>query len=380
MNRLAEIEARKTEIRSAIESANLEELAKFQEELESLSAEETEIRKREEIAKSLEVNPNLGNTVKTEKETTEMNNNSLESQEYRSAFMEYVTKGTEIPTEFRAAITSVSADNGAVIPTTVLNEIVTKLENYGDILSRVRRVAYPAGVTVPTSATKFEAVWQNENAAGESQKMATVSLVFAAYQLRCNAGVSFQMDVRSLAAFEAALIKNVADAMGKALEKAIVSGTGVGQPTGILSATPAAKVDATACDYVTLTKAVKAVPSAYKKDFVFIMNEGTALEFATMTDKNGQPIINAGIVQTPQYRFLGHDVVLTDALPDFNAASATNTVAVLFDLSKYMLNTSYDVDLYTYTDNATRQKVYDSIALVDGKVIDANGLVFVNKK
>mgnify|MGYP000988466230 FL=1 len=46
MNRLAEIEARKTEIRSAIESANLEELAKFQEELESLSVEETEIRKR----------------------------------------------------------------------------------------------------------------------------------------------------------------------------------------------------------------------------------------------------------------------------------------------------------------------------------------------
>ena len=110
------------------------------------------------------------------------------------------------------------------------------------------------------------------------------------------------------------------------------------------------------------------------------MNEGTALNFATMVDKNGQPIINAGIVQSPQYKFLGHEVVLTDALPDFDAAATTNTVAVLFDLSKYMLNTSYEVDLYTYTDNATRQKVYDSIALVDGKVIDANGLVFINKK
>lgn len=379
MNRIDEIKARKVEIRSLIDSADMETLKAFQDELAILNEEAEELRTREEIAKQLETNNNLGNSLNL-KGLNEMNNISLESQEYRSAFMEYVTKGTEIPAEFRAAATSVSADNGAVIPTTVLNEIVTKLEKYGDILPRVRRVSYPAGVTVPTSATKFEAVWQNENAVGESQKMTTASISFTAYQLRCNAGVSFHMDVRSLAAFESALVKNVVDAMGKALEKAIIAGTGTGQPTGITAATAVAKVDATACDYATLVKAVKAVPSAYKKDFVFIMNEGTALNFATMVDKNGQPIINAGIVQTPQYRFLGHDVVLTDALPDFDAASATNTVAVLFDLSKYMLNTSYEVDLYTYTDNATRQKVYDSIALVDGKVIDANGLVFINKK
>lgn len=379
MNRIDEIKARKVEIRSLIDSADMETLKAFQDELAILNEEAEELRTREEVAKQLETNNNLGNSLNL-KGLNEMTNPTLESQEYRSAFMEYVTKGTEIPAEFRAAATSVSADNGAVIPTTVLNEIVTKLEAYGDILPRVRRVSYPAGVTVPTSATKFEAVWQNENAVGESQKMTTASISFTAYQLRCNAGVSFHMDVRSLAAFESALVKNVVDAMGKALEKAIVSGTGTGQPTGITAATPAAKVDATACDYATLVKAVKAVPSAYKKDFVFIMNEGTALNFATMVDKNGQPIINAGIVQTPQYRFLGHDVVLTDALPDFDAALTTNTVAVLFDLSKYMLNTSYEVDLYTYTDNATRQKVYDSIALVDGKVIDANGLVFINKK
>mgnify|MGYP001012566854 FL=1 len=379
MNRIDEIKARKVEIRSLIDSADMETLKAFQDELAILNEEAEELRTREEIAKQLETNNNLGNSINL-KGLENMNNISLESQEYRSAFMEYVTKGTEIPEEFRAAATSVTADNGAVIPTTVLNEIVTKLEKYGDILPRVRRVSYPAGVTVPTSATKFEAVWQNENAVGESQKMTTASISFTAYQLRCNAGVSFHMDVRSLAAFESALVKNVVDAMGKALEKAIIAGTGTGQPSGITTATAVAKVDATACDYATLVKAVKAVPSAYKKDFVFIMNEGTALNFATMVDKNGQPIINAGIVQTPQYRFLGHDVVLTDALPDFDAAATTNTVAVLFDLSKYMLNTSYEVDLYTYTDNATRQKVYDSIALVDGKVIDANGLVFINKK
>ena len=381
MNRLAEIEARKTEIRSAIESANLEELAKFQEELESLSVEETEIRKREEIAKSLEVKPNLGNTINLKGQET-MNTISLDSQEYRSAFMEYVTKGTEIPTEFRAAMTSVSADNGAAIPTTVLNEVVRKLENYGDILPRVRRTQFAAGVAVPNTATNFKATWQNEDAAGDSQKMATGSVVFAAYQLRCVAAVSFQMDVRSLAAFEAALVCKIADAMGVALEEAIISGTGTARPTGILSATPVKTVQVAKFDYAELVKCLKAVPSAYKKNTVFIMNEGTALTIAGMVDTNGQPVggVNMGINGQPQYRILGKEVVLTDALPDIDEATTGKTVAVLFDLSKYMLNTSYDVDLVEYRDNATRAKVYDSIALVDGKVIDANGLVFVNKK
>lgn len=380
MNRLAEIEARKAEIQGAIESSTVEELVEFRKELEDLKEEETEIRKNlKSVEEALKTNPNLGNTVKTEKETTEMTKDIYASEEYRSAFFNHVIKGQAMPEEFRGA-NSTTADNAAVIPTTVLNEVVRKLENYGDILPRVRRTQFAAGVAVPNTVTNFKATWQNEDAAGDSQKMATGNVVFAAYQLRCVAAVSFQMDVRSLAAFEAALVGKIADAMGVALEEAIISGTGTARPTGILSATPAAKVDATACDYATLIKAVKAVPSAYKKDFVFIMNEGTALEFATMTDKNGQPIINAGIVQTPKYKFLGHDVVLTNALPDFNAATATNTVAVLFDLSKYMLNTSYDVDLVEYRDNATRAKVYDSIALVDGKVIDANGLVFVNKK
>lgn len=382
MNRLAEIEARKTEIRSAIESANLEELAKFQEELESLSVEETEIRKREEIAKSLETNPNLGNTVKTEKETTQMTKDIFASEEYRSAFFEYVTKGQAMPEEFRAAATSVTTDNAAVIPTTVLNEVVRKLENYGDILPRVRRTQFAAGVAVPTSATNFKATWQNEDAAGESQKMATGNVVFAAYQLRCQSAVSFQMDVRSLAAFEAALIGKIADAMGVALEEAIISGNGTARPTGILSATPVKTVQVAKFDYTELVKCLKAVPSAYKKNTVFIMNEGTALTIAGMTDTNGQPLggVNMGIDGQPQYRILGKEVVLTDALPDIDEATVGKTVVVLFDLSKYMLNTSYDVDLVEYRDNATRAKVYDSVALVDGKVIDANGLVFVNKK
>lgn len=379
MNRLNEIMNRKLEIRKTIENADSEVLQAFKEELEALNKEEAELRSREAILNELKNDDTLGTDLLAKGEQRNMN---FESMEYRKAFMEYVTKGTEIPSEFRALNPAITADNGAVLPTAVLNEIVTKLEAFGDILPRVRRVAFPAGVVVPEMATVFTAKWQNENAKAEGDKAVTDTITFNAYQLRCSAGVSFQMDVRSLSAFEATLIKNVSDAMGKALEKAIVAGSGVGQPTGILKATPVATVTVgSEFKVADIVKIVKAIPSAYKASSVLIMNEGTALSLISATDNANRAIgsVATDLSGKPQYKVFGKQIVLTDELPDIDAAAAGDTVILGFDLSRYMLNTAYDVDLRTYIDNETRAKVYDSVALVDGKVVDANGLVFVNK-
>lgn len=379
MNRLNEIMNRKLEIRKTIENADSEVLQAFKEELEVLNEEEAELRSREAILNELKNDDTLGTDLLAKGEQRNMN---FESMEYRKAFMEYVTKGTEIPSEFRALNPAITADNGAVLPTAVLNEIVTKLEAFGDILPRVRRVAFPAGVVVPEMATVFTAKWQNENAKAEGDKAVTGTITFNAYQLRCSAGVSFQMDVRSLSAFEATLIKNVSDAMGKALEKAIVAGSGVGQPTGILKATPVATVTVgSEFKVADIVKIVKAIPSAYKASSVLIMNEGTALSLISATDNANRAIgsVATDLSGKPQYKVFGKQIVLTDELPDIDAAAAGDTVILGFDLSRYMLNTAYDVDLRTYIDNETRAKVYDSVALVDGKVVDANGLVFVNK-
>lgn len=379
MNRLNEIMNRKLEIRKTIENADSEVLQAFKEELEALNKEEAELRSREAILNELKNDDTLGTDLLAKGEQRNMN---FESMEYRKAFMEYVTKGTEIPSEFRALNPAITADNGAVLPTTVLNEIVTKLEKFGDILPRVRRVAFPAGVVVPEMATLFTAKWQNENTKAEGDKAVTGAITFNAYQLRCSAGVSFQMDVRSLSAFEATLIKNVTDAMGKALEKAIVSGSGVGQPTGILKATPVATVTVgSEFKVADIVKIVKAIPSAYKASSALIMNEGTALSLISATDNANRAIgsVATDLSGQPQYKVFGKQIVLTDELPDIDAAAAGDTVIIGFDLSRYMLNTAYDVDLRTYIDNETRAKVYDSVALVDGKVVDANGLVFVNK-
>ena len=74
--------------------------------------------------------------------------------EYRKAFMKYVCRGEALPKEYRVDAVSKSTDVGAVIPTTVLNQIVEKLESTGMILALVTRTAYKGGVSIPVSTVK----------------------------------------------------------------------------------------------------------------------------------------------------------------------------------------------------------------------------------
>lgn len=72
--------------------------------------------------------------------------------------------------EYRADAVSKSTDVGAVIPTTVLNQIVEKLESTGMILALVTRTAYKGGVSIPVSTVKPTATWVNEGAGSDKQK------------------------------------------------------------------------------------------------------------------------------------------------------------------------------------------------------------------
>ena len=82
MKRLAEIEARKAEIRSLLQSEEKVDLEALKSELESLTAEKRSIEERQEIAQSIQVGSFQARTI-VEKEENKLDENSAE---YRSAF------------------------------------------------------------------------------------------------------------------------------------------------------------------------------------------------------------------------------------------------------------------------------------------------------
>ena len=311
------------------------------------------------------------------------------SVEYRKAFMNNVLYGAPMPNKFiNADANTKTTDVGSVIPTTILEKIVEKLESTGMILPLVTRTAYKGGLAIPTSTVKPVATWTAEGSGSDKQKKTTGNIVFSYYKLRCAVSVSFEVSVVTLGVFETTIINNIAEAMTKALEQSIVSGTGSGQPTGILTETAPTgqNIDIAAdadVDYKTLINAEAALPLSYESEAVWCMTKKTFMKFIGMTDSNGQPIarVNYGVSGRPERTLLGRTVVLNDYMTSLGATIEDDTVvAFLFNFKDYVLNTNYNITVKRYEDNETDDQVTKAIMLVDGKVVDKNSLVTLTKK
>lgn len=312
-----------------------------------------------------------------------------DSIEYRKAFMNYVLNGTAIPTKFvNVAATTKTTDVGSVISPTVLNRIVEKMETTGTILPLVTKTAFAAGVTVPTSSVKPEATWVAEGTGSDTQKKTTGQIDIKGYKLRCAISMTLETSVMSLQVFETVFVNSVSEAMVKAQEKSFITGSGTGQPKGVLTEAVAdgQNIDlAVSADptYQTLVDAEAALPLAYENGAVWNMTKKTFMKFIGMVDTNKQPIarVNYGIDGKPERTLLGRRVVLNDYMTSLGAAIAKDTVvAFLFDWSDYMFNTNYNMVVKSYEDNDTEDQVTKAVMICDGKVIDKNSLVTITKK
>lgn len=410
--RLKEIEQRLAAIRTELTTRGAdmtdEEVATLEQEVTDLQEERKGLLAAQERRKKLLENIATGNPVDDNGNGTEptllrnfngangagepgngenQNGDKYGSMAYRKAFMQYVCRGTAIPAEYRSDAISTTTDVGATIPTTVLNQIVEKLENTGMILALVTRTAYKGGVSIPVSTVKPTATWVNEGAGSEKQKKDISKdgmITFAYHKLRCAVAVSLEVDTMAISAFETLLINNIVEAMTKALEQSIIDGNGTGKPKGILAETPAEgqTVKSAAPAYADLIAAEAALPQAYENGAVWCMSKKTFMSYYGLTDTNGQPIgrVNYGIAGKPERTLLGRAVVCCDYVKSYDKSLAAGTkFGFLFNFKDYVLNTNYAMGVKKYEDNETDDQVTKGIMLVDGKVVDKNSLVVLEK-
>lgn len=380
MNRLNEIKARKEELRKLLGGTEQVDLDKIQKELDDLDTEETELRRRQKIAEQINTQeePEIRQITKPQ-ETKKPAHDKFDTPEYRKAFMAYVCRNTPIPVEFRADANTLTTDIGTVIPPVTLNKIIEKLRAYGMILPRVTQTNYLQGVNIPTSDLKPTATWVAEGSGSDKQKKTTGAIVFGHYKLRVAVSASLESEYMAYSAFEAAIVQNITEAMAVAIEQAIISGTGSGQPTGILKDTSAGTtITAKALSYETLIEAEGDLPLAYENGAVWVMSKKTFMQFVGLVDTAGQPIarVNSGINGAPERTLLGRTVVLTDYVPSFSSSlTAGDVFAFLYRMQDYALNTNFSIGMTMYEDHDTDDIVRKSIIVCDGHPVDTNSLV-----
>lgn len=321
---------------------------------------------------------------------------SYDTPEYRNAFMRFCQTGTPIPAQLRPAEaranqTTTTGDVTAVIPTTIANEIISKLETYGSIYAAVTKTNVQGGVKVPILTLKPEAKWIGETTPSDTQKLkADDSVTFSYYGLECKIAQTLLVGAVTLDAFQKLFIPLATEAMVKAIEIAIFNGAGTASPLGITkdSRVPAAnKIALTDADFKSWAAWKKKVFAKMKKSYrkgTFFMAQSTFDGYIDgMTDSNGQPIgrVNYGIADGENYRFGGKTVetVEDELIAAYDDASAGDIVAVFVDLKNYAINSNLEMSVVKWTDHDTNEIKNKVIMVVDGKLLDANGVLIITK-
>lgn len=364
-------------------------------DLKELEAKIEEVEKEENGASEEERSFNPLATYGQNGGTPEMRNmDKHDTLEYRNAFMEYVCRGVAIPAEVRADATTKTGDAGAVIPTTIMNEIIQNLESYGEIYSRVRKLNVQGGMNIPILSIKPIATWITADAgSSESDKQkldAKTSVTFNYYGLECKISQTLLVNVTTIDAFQSLFVTLATEAIIKAIEVAIIAGTGNGQLLGIAVDTrvPSGnKVIMTPTDFTTWDGWKKKVFGKMKKAYrngTFIMAQGTFDGYIDgMVDGNGQPIgrVNYGIADGEVYRFGGKEVLTVeeDVIANYDDASTNDVVGVFVNLKDYAINSNMELKVVKWEDHDTNEIKNKAILICDGKLVDPNGVIIIKK-
>ena len=398
--RLQEIEARKAEIRGLLENDREVDLDALEKELKGLADEEKELRRRLDVAASIQAGTapevRVIDSTTVQKATVEPRAvDRYDTMEYRRAFMDYVTRGVKDDIlEFRVDETTGTTglgDIGAVIPTTILNRIVEKMEETGRIWSRVTKTSIQGGVEIPVSSAKPVATWVAAGTVADKQKKvahASARISFSYHKLQVRVAVELVASVVALPIFEATVADNIAEAMVKALDGAIISGSGSGEPLGIVKHNvPPARVVSLAPSefgqYTTWPAVFAKVPRSYRSGMVLILNDTDWHKYIVgMVDSTGQPVarVNYGLDGSIEERFLGREVIaVEDLLLSIDEANVGDVVGILVRLEDYMVNSNMAITYRRYFDENTDEWISKATMIADGRLADPNGVVLIKK-
>lgn len=366
-------------------------------------------------------NPNavfniLGSTQMNQRGQSQSEEDLLSTMEYRTAFKQYAQTGersaklneilAQYRTENRAATEGTSDDLGVLIPHTVLQELIQKIEgSYGQFSSRVRMLNIQGGVEVPLSDFEATFTWggtngtDKEHGVSEEQDAGGVtgSVVFSYHIGEVRIAQSLLQSILSVEVFEKELVKALLTAYLKARDIAVLKGTGNGQPTGILTNVAAGLQRIPAANIIEFTEEEIGDWTVWEKKLfakIPLGMEGLNPEFAmakqtyvsnlcTMKDNNNQPINKAGFdVNDKQYKFNEYNVLRTeqDLFKAFDLCQNGEYFGMFWVPEKgYGINSNMTFGYKRYFDEDKNKWITKGLVILDGKPLNTNYIYLLKK-
>lgn len=391
-----ELERRAAEIKEQIEKdANVDinalniELTGIKEAKANLTEKGTEQRG---ASMNLITGQNQGNKPTFTEDTV------CDTVEYRNAFLKTMLgqKLNDVETdaynvaqkvaEKRSDEFNTSSNSGAVLPTTMLNEIIKKARTMGGLLAESRAFAIPTKIAIPVATPSTKAAWHTEGAAVETEKAVISSVTFDGYEIIKIFSISAKVRTMSIAAFESYLIDELTACVMETLDDALVNGDGSGEGTGLEEGITWVKTsgstqnavevaNGSAISFADVIAAAGLLKRGYAQGAKWSMNNKTLYNvFFNMDDANGHPIFVAKTLGEAKAgdvgRILGFDVVIDDNIAD--------NVIYLGNYAKYLgYNLPDGIMIEVSRDSGFRKGLIDyrALAVADCKPIVADAFV-----
>lgn len=299
-----------------------------------------------------------------------------------SAFVDYVLGRAS---ELRAGEQNMTmANNGAIIPTSIADRIVTAVRDRCPILSGATIYRVNGTLKVPVwgkaNTTHDIAVgYQTEftELTADSGKFTSVDL--SGYLAGALTLIGNSVENNSVFNVTDFIINQMAEEIALFLEKELLNGTS-GKATGALSTptavTAASATAITADELIELQAQVKQV---YQANACWTMAPETFTSLKKLKDSNGRYLLQDDVTGEFPYRLLGKPVYLSDNMPKLAAGAS----AVLYgDYSGLPVNLREDISIQVLREKYATQHAIGVVAWFefDSKVTDSQKLAVLNMK
>lgn len=385
--RLKEIKSEKLEIRKKLEANEEMDLEATETKLAELDAEERRLISKQEIAKRINAGEESVEEIKKEdvKEERKMDTREdlLKNDVYRRAFVKKM-QGKELDEIEQRAYTSASDSGGAVIPTPVADEIISKIKQTAPMLEKITLLRVKGNVTFAVEGTRNVAGLHTENEAITGATDTLVKVTLGGYEVTKLVQISKTVATMSINAFESWLTEMLAEDIARKIEDLIINGTGSSQPTGIAlagSGTAGAYVAdtdlievaaATNVAYSHITSLIGLLNGAYDRNASFLMSKKTLYGiFMPLKDDGKYPLV---VREGNNYTIMGYPVTLSEYVD--------SNVAYLGDFKKVVGNLAEDITVASSAHSSFGANAIDYLgcAIFDCKPAFAGAIVKFEKK
>lgn len=286
--------------------------------------------------------------------------------------------------------TQTAATHAILIPETVREGIWKEAGELFPILGDVRMTFVPGDLTIIKETNAGDdAQWYDEQTEVADSDFGFGELNLTGCELAKSIPISWKLRKMSIDAFITYIQTLIAEKMGAALAKAIVSGLGKPgtgdtfkpQPKGIVTALVAEAGtpqiieydDTDNLDYDKLAKAMGLIKSFYKNGAAIYAKSTTIWNrLALLKDNQGRPLFIPDVTSGGVGRMFGLPVKEEDSVADD---------AILFGnvARGYVMNVNENMTIYTEDHVKQRYTDYMAYAIVDGDVITTKAFTLLRK-